>query len=145
VTVISDAYLGPAPWNGFMTGGFDGVMMDIHYYGAYQEPANLTWDQQIAEACGQANVIREYDLWTVVGEWSLAVTDCLNEVYLPPYGGSRYDGTLPGFPYLGSCQPYLAPGTDYSSDYKVFLRKFFEAQTSGECIPSSFWMLRALG
>jgi glucan 1,3-beta-glucosidase len=58
------------------------------------------------------------------------VTDCAYKSYSP--SGVRYDGTVAGFSYVGSCAPYTVPGSQYSADYKVFLRKFFEAQTSSE-------------
>lgn len=119
-----------------MKDGFDGVMMDTHYYGVFSnENLARTRDQQISAACDQAAGIRDFDLWTLVGEWSVATTDCASKVY-GPNGGSRYDGTYAsgGSSRIGSCDPYTRSGADYTESHKEFLRKFYEAQTSCELV-----------
>jgi glucan 1,3-beta-glucosidase len=131
VQVLHDAFQPLDYWRGKFE-GFDGVMMDTHYYGVFShENLVRSRDQQIAAACDQAAGIRNFDLWTVVGEWSVAITDCASKVY-GPNGGSRYDGTYAGSSYIGSCDPYTQSGAHYSEDYKEFMRKFYEAQTSCE-------------
>ena len=66
------------------------------------------------------------NLWTVLGEWSAASTDCalwLNGRNV----GSRWDGTWfpgPGTPVLGSCAGLTGDSGNFSSDYKTFLRKY---------------------
>jgi glucan 1,3-beta-glucosidase len=63
------------------------------------------------------------NIWTVVGEWSTAVTDCT--LWLNGRGvGSRYDGTYFGQNApLGSCDGWTGSFANFSSDYKTFLRK----------------------
>ena len=132
VTVISDAFQGPATWTGFMTNNFDGVMIDTHFYGVFDnQELRRTWDQQISAACDFKTTIRQYNLWTVVGEWSTSVTDCYGKLYPPTSGGTRYEGTFPGSSYIGSCDPLTGSGANFSQDYKTFLRKYFEAQVEG--------------
>lgn len=129
IQVFHDAFQPLDYWRGKFT-GLDGVIMDTHYYGVFsQENLSRTRDQQIAAACDQAARIRNFDIWTLVGEWSVAITDCAGK-FSGPNGASRYDGTYGGGPYIGSCDPYTKSGAHYSEDYKEFMRKFFEAQTS---------------
>ena len=48
-------------------------------------------------------VVEVAPLSTLVGEWSLATTDCAR--WLNGYGtGSRYDGTFEPYEYIGTCQ-----------------------------------------
>ena len=131
VQVLHDAFQGLDYWRGFMANdGFERVAIDIHYYGVFDSAQlSRTREQQIAAACDQAAGIRNFDLWTVVGEWSTASTDCANKAY-GPSGGSRYDGTYQGSHYIGPCDPYTGSGAHFSQDYKEFMRKFYEAQTS---------------
>ena len=44
--------------------------------------------------------------------------------------GARYDGTLLGSTFIGSCSGKTGSGSAFSNNYKVFMRKYFEAQTS---------------
>ncbi|KIM31818.1 glycoside hydrolase family 5 protein [Serendipita vermifera MAFF 305830] len=128
--VIHDAFMGLDYWKGFMGAGFDGVMLDTHYYGIYDDTrARWSWDQQIAGACAQAAALRSSSLWTIVGEWTTAATDCAAQAFNGPNSKSRYDGSLPGTTPIGSCVPWTGSGSTFSQEYKTFLRKFFEAQT----------------
>lgn len=66
-------------------------------------------------------------LWTVVGEWTPAATDCAT--YLNGRGvGSRYAGTYPGSTAVGSCSGLTGSASTFSSSYKTFLRQYWEAQ-----------------
>ncbi|CAE7119159.1 unnamed protein product, partial [Rhizoctonia solani] len=63
------------------------------------------------------------------GEWTTAPTDCAK--YLNGRGvGARYDGTFPGSTKHGDCSTFTGDGNKFSSEYKTFLRKFYEAQVS---------------
>jgi glucan 1,3-beta-glucosidase len=44
--------------------------------------------------------------------------------------GSRYDGSYSGSSHIGSCNGKTGSASSFSSDYKTFLRKYYEAQTS---------------
>lgn len=128
--VIHDAFQPLDYWNGFETTGFDGVMMDTHYYGVFsQGEVSRSWDQQVQAACARGPQLQSFDLWTVVGEWSLAFTDCAK--YLNGRGiGARYDGSYPGSSYVGTCSYFTGSGSTFGNDYKGFLRRFWEAQVT---------------
>lgn len=63
------------------------------------------------------------NIWTVVGEWSTAVTDCA--LWLNGRGvGARWDGTwfTSNVP-LGSCDGWTGSSSNFTNDYKTFLRQ----------------------
>lgn len=132
IEVIHDAFQPLSYWNGFAAyPGFEGVMMDTHYYGIFsQDEVSRSWDQQVSAACARGSEIAAYTtLWTIVGEWTTAATDCAR--YLNGRGvGSRYDGSYPGSTYVGDCSQFTGSGNNFSSDYKAFLRRFWEAQVT---------------
>ncbi|KAG6889978.1 hypothetical protein C0995_012938 [Termitomyces sp. Mi166 len=115
VLVISDAFQGLDYWQGFMpTPDWQGVMMDIHKY-------------QMFSVAGSA--LSSSSLWTIVGEWTPAATDCAK--YLNGRGvGSRYDGSYPGSTRVGSCTGLTGKASNFSASYKTFLRQYWEAQSS---------------
>ena len=107
----------------------------------------MTQAQHISTVCGKKSSLANFDLWTIVGEWTPglvlltfpersahrmkleAMTDCAK--YLNGRGvGARYDGTRSGSPKVGSCTGLSGAASTFSSSYKTFLRKFWEAQTS---------------
>jgi glucan 1,3-beta-glucosidase len=94
----------------------------------------VSQDEQahIKSACENGKRLREFNsqLWTIVGQWTPAMTDCAK--YLNGRGvGSRYDGSIsPGAPVHGSCAQLTGPGWSFSDEYKDFLRKVWEAQVS---------------
>ena len=111
---------------------FSGVMIDVHEYQIFSTgEVAMSWDQHIATACSKRSQYSSFHLWTVVGEWTTAFTDCAK--YLNGRGiGARYDGSYPGSSQIGDCTPWTGNGNAFSSDYKTFLRKFWEAQVTGE-------------
>ena len=67
---------------------------------AIQEVARSN-QQHIDAACAYASQLSSFDLWTIVGEWTPAATDCAK--YLNGRGvGARYDGTRSGSSKVGS-------------------------------------------
>lgn len=55
------------------------------------------------EVCNRVSGFGSADKWSVVGEWSGAMTDCA--AALNGYGiGARYEGFYPGSFYVGSCK-----------------------------------------
>lgn len=89
----------------------------------------MSENDHIATACSKQSSLSSFDLWTIVGEWTPARTDCAK--YLNGRGvGARYDGSYAsGTPYVGSCTGMTGSGASFSASYKTFLRKFWEAQT----------------
>jgi glucan 1,3-beta-glucosidase len=85
----------------------------------------MTQDQHIQAACANGKSLSTFDIWILVGEWSPAITDCALHLGGVP---SRYDGTYPGSPVVGCCYGLTGSGLTFSTAYKTFLRKFWEAQ-----------------
>lgn len=78
--------------------------------------------------CSQAGNYASAPLWLVVGEWSLASSDCAQWVNGRGLG-ARMDGSYPGSYYVDTCNGKSGSSSTWSSDYKTFLRKFYDAQT----------------
>lgn len=131
VLVIHDAFKPLNYWQGFMhPPKWMGVMMDTHRYQIFSVDDNRKTDQQhIQAACSNGQSLQDFKLWIIVGEWSPAANDCAK--YLNGRGvGSRYDGTYPGSPRIGSCQGKTGKASTFSPAYKDFLRQFWEAQAT---------------
>ena len=75
--VISDAFLPPNVWNRFMT-YLSHVILDVHHYEVFS-PGEVAMpiDRHVAAVCavGRSISAGAVDKWTVVGEWSGALTD----------------------------------------------------------------------
>ena len=132
VVMIQDAFKGLDYWNDFMTGGepnWSGVAMDTHIYQMFSnEEVARTYDQHISAACSQGNALSSFHMWTIVGEWTTASTDCAK--YLNGRGrGARYDGTFGNSALTGNCLHKSGSGDNFDEGYKTFLRKYWEAQT----------------
>lgn len=96
-------------------------------YSGMQEN-QMSESQHIKTACDKQSSLASFGLWTIVGEWAPASTDCAK--YLNGRGiGSRYDGSYPGSTRVGSCTGLTGSAATFSDDYKTFLRKFWEAQS----------------
>ncbi|KAL5638947.1 hypothetical protein ACGC1H_003349 [Rhizoctonia solani] len=133
--IIHDAFQPLSSWNGFMKyPNFEGVAMDTHHYEVFSDAeVSMTWDQHIQTACNFGiNTIGSYassNIWTFVGEWTTAPTDCAK--YLNGRGvGARYDGTFAGSTRHGECSAFTGDRSRFSSEYKTFMRKYYEAQVS---------------
>ncbi|KAF7330553.1 Glycoside hydrolase family 5 protein [Mycena venus] len=126
--MIGDGFMGVDSWTNFMTyPGSTGVMMDYHEYQIFSIPElSRSFDDHINFACSSMSDLTnfaQHNIWTVVGEWSTAVTDCTQ--WLNGRGvGARWDGTC---------------------DYKTFLRKYWEVQvTMGENVQGwIYWTWKA--
>lgn len=130
--VLHDGFEPVDSWNGFMNAasGVWYVMMDTHHYQVFDNSLlaqNI--DGHVASACqfGKQH-LRNVDKWTVVGEWTGALTDCAK--YLNGKGiGARYDATYAGSPYFGSCAGKSTGSVAALSDMdKTNIRRFIEAQ-----------------
>lgn len=133
--VIHDAFQTLDYWTGFMTdfNTYSGVALDNHSYGVFTDDLLAQdWNGHINSMCQHGRDIGNFankNIWTMVGEWTTASTDCAK--YLNGRGiGARYDGTYSGSPYVGNCGPKTGSASGFSSNYKVFMRKFYEAQVA---------------
>lgn len=113
--VISDAFQPISYWDGFMSEPtYTDVALDTHYYQVFSDAEN-SWDENthIAQVCSKASDYANAPLWLMVGEWSLARTDCAK--WLNGRGiGSRYDGSYSGSPTVGSCDGFTGDGSNFS-------------------------------
>jgi glucan 1,3-beta-glucosidase len=132
VVIIHDGFMPPTSWNGFMdlASGFYFVILDTHHYEIFQnDVVGLSVDQHVQTACGFGNSqVSNTDKWTIVGEWSGALTDCAK--YLNGRGlGARYDGSYPGSSAVGSCEGKIQGSVAaLSAADKSNIRRFIEVQ-----------------
>ena len=129
IVVIHDAFQPLSSWNGFMTPPqHQGVIMDTHRYQIFSNgEVARSRQEHINAACSLRGELSSFSLWVVVGEWTPAPTDCAR--YLNGRGvGARFDGTFPGSPRLGNCADFTGSASNFSPDYKRFLRQYWEAQ-----------------
>jgi len=130
--LIHDAFQPLSYWNGWQRPPtYQGVAMDTHIYQMFSNAGVAQSNSEhISTACGAAGnlvTFNDNQLWTIVGEWTPAMTDCAK--YLNGRGvGSRYAGTYPGSTAVGSCTGLTGSGSTFSSSYKAFLRQTWEAQ-----------------
>jgi glucan 1,3-beta-glucosidase len=119
-------------WNGFMgqDSGVWNVMMDTHHYEVFDQGLlSQNTDQHVQTACSYGGKVAATDKWTIVGEWTGALTDCAK--YLNGRGvGARYDGSYgQGTSFLGSCDGYSqGEVTSLPDDVRTNIRRFIEAQ-----------------
>lgn len=87
----------------------------------------MSENDHIHTACSKRGELNAAGMWTIVGEWSPARTDCAK--YLNGRGiGARYDGSYSGSYHVGSCAGVSGHASSFNDGYKAFLRKFWEAQ-----------------
>ncbi|KAJ5960232.1 uncharacterized protein N7479_007382 [Penicillium vulpinum] len=130
--VLHDGFVPTESWNGFMSesSGVWYVMMDTHHYEVFDNGL-LAMDTQshVNNVCGFArDHVVTSDKWTVVGEWTGAMTDCAK--YLNGKGiGARYDGTYANSNAVGSCAGKSTGSVDaLSENDRNNLRRFIESQ-----------------
>ncbi|TFK23601.1 glycoside hydrolase [Coprinopsis marcescibilis] len=147
--MISDAFLGVNTWTSFLTPPrADGVLMDFHEYQIFSHPElDRSLQEHIDFACNYVQTLSAYsssNLWTVVGEWSNAITDCAR--WLNGRGiGARWDGTYDSDQFHGSCEGYTGSYENFSEEYRAYLRRYWEAQVEiGEHVQGwIFWTWKA--
>ncbi|KAJ7284967.1 glycoside hydrolase family 5 protein [Mycena rebaudengoi] len=126
--MIGDGFMGVNSWTNFLTSPSQGVIMDYHEYQIFSIPElSRSYDEHIT-AFATSGLVSASDFICTPGEWSNAVTDCTQ--WLNGRGvGARWDGTYFGQNQaLGSCDGWSGSYKSFSSDYKTFLRKYWEVQ-----------------
>lgn len=151
VVAFHDAFQGESYWQGFMNtaAGVNNVMLDTHHYEIFStDQISLTPDEHIVTACEfGANDLSGLDKWTVTGEFTGGITDCAKWLN-GRFKGARYDGTLDGSTYVGSCDgKYTGTVDDLSSDDKYNIRRFVEAQLDAFEVATGwfFWTWKTEG
>lgn len=130
MVVFQDGFQNVSSYNGFLTpsdNNAQNVAVDHHEYQVFTpELVSMQPWQHRQYVCNNAPVYSGGDKWTVVGEWSAAMTDCAPA--LNGYGiGARYDGTYPGSWYVGSCANINFINT-WDQTFKDDTRGYIEAQ-----------------
>lgn len=76
--VISDAFQDLGYWNGFMQEPrYESVAIDHHHYQVFNDDlVAQDWNAHLRTICDQAGPWSQSPLWLMIGEWSLATTDC---------------------------------------------------------------------
>ncbi|KAI9660133.1 MAG: exo-1,3-beta-glucanase [Bathelium mastoideum] len=128
--VLQDAFRNANTWNGFLTpgdGGDQHVAVDHHEYQVFNnwQVALQPW-QHRQYVCNGAVNYGGADKWTLVGEWTAAMTDCAT--WLNGYGTeSRFEGKFDGSPVVGSCGTINDIST-WNQTLKDDTRGYIEAQ-----------------
>ncbi|GMK55485.1 hypothetical protein CspeluHIS016_0205410 [Cutaneotrichosporon spelunceum] len=127
--VISDGFQPLSHWNNFMSEPqYTSVAIDTHYYQIFSnDELRWTWPERLQKVCSKRAPYSASPNRLMVGEWSVASTDCAK--YLNTRNkGHRYDGTFAGSTRIGSCADKTGDGNNFSSQYKDFMRQFFDTQ-----------------
>lgn len=130
MVLIHDAFQHLSYWNNFMPKDqYEGVMMDTHIYQMFNDhDAHMSYDDHIMRACQNQTIMAASPMMTIIGEWTATQNDCGPHL-LGRFVGNRYDGSLPGTNRVGSCIGRTGKASTFSTEYKEFMRKYWEAQT----------------
>lgn len=113
--VISDGFTPTPTYNGFMTPPeYNNVALDTHFYTVFGND-QVAWDPdtRFRAVCNKGGEMSQATTWLIVGEWSLASSDCAQ--YLNGRGrGSRYQGELNGAERVGSCSERTGDGANFT-------------------------------
>eukprot|EP00301_Raphidiophrys_heterophryoidea_P018979 c3969_g1_i1.p1 GENE.c3969_g1_i1~~c3969_g1_i1.p1 ORF type:complete len:470 (+),score=107.10 c3969_g1_i1:41-1411(+) len=145
--ILQSAFRPLSDFDGVMTPsqGYYNVWLDDHNYQCFGESFNSWaygadgWSKHLKEACDLRANYANTPLWTFVGEFSLAVTDCtkwldgIGRVPQPDQDG-RSD----------VCAFYNQNIATFSAEYKQFLNQFLRAQMDAFELADGwfFWTFR---
>jgi len=128
--VIHDAFQPLTFWDGFMSSGFNDVILDTHIYQIFSDDqVAMKPCEHVQNACSNSAPLAGSNLWTIVGEWTGAQTDCAK--WLNGFDkGARYDGSFAGSTAsYGDCQTKYEGTVDGLLEVdKTNLAYFIEAQ-----------------
>ncbi|KAM3425545.1 Glucan 1,3-beta-glucosidase [Cercospora zeina] len=127
VVVFHDGFQPTSYWNGMLTpndNNAQNCVIDHHEYQVFTPELNAMSPVQHRDyVCQNAPAYNGADKWTIIGEWSGAMTDCAK--YLNGYRiGARYDGTFKDSYYIGSCnnQDLNAWSQQQRDDTRAFIQ-----------------------
>ncbi|OTB09499.1 glycoside hydrolase family 5 protein, partial [Hypoxylon sp. CI-4A] len=146
--VFGDGFMGLANWQGKLT-NMDGLVLDVHQYVIFNNDQIVyTHQKKVEYACDGWSEQTEQSMDTSTGfgptmfaEWSQADTDCANDLTNVGWG-NRWIGTYdsgnastealtpkcPAEDSTCTCDGANADPSEYSDEYKKFLKMFAEAQ-----------------
>jgi glucan 1,3-beta-glucosidase len=128
---LHDGFFEPSWMNGFLTpqdNNAQGVIVDHHEYQIFDAGlVAMGVEGHLSLACNSVNYYATSDKWTIVGEWSGALTDCAK--HLNGFAtGSRMEGSYAGASYIGSCDGKSGRVDSWSQDWKDSIRRYIEVQ-----------------
>ncbi|KAJ9127384.1 hypothetical protein QFC24_000791 [Naganishia onofrii] len=133
--LLSEAYQSLGFWSGFMPAGqYNRVALDVHIYGMFSNKlVSQGYSEHLQSFCSMGSdlLTSNWNLWTVVGEFTTAHTDCARWLNGRDRG-ARFDNTLnPDDPpeITADCRGKTGAAADFGADYINFLAQSFEAQT----------------
>lgn len=130
--MLHDGFVDPSWMNNFLTpeDNAHNVIVDHHEYqifGSGSGLASMSTAEHRSLVCNSFQNYASSDKWTIIGEWSGAMTDCAK--YLNGFkAGNRYEGTFPGSWSVGSCQGKSGWVNDWSQEWKDDVRRYIETQ-----------------
>ena len=127
---VHDAFQGSGAW-GDWGNDLQLVGIDVHtYYIFNNDQLAQSNSDRLGSVCAKKSEYRSSNKWTIVGEWSSAMTDCAK--YLNGrYRGARTTGSYDGNGPIGrgNCDGLATGGVAaLPDDYKSAIRQFNEAQ-----------------
>ncbi|KAI4290280.1 MAG: hypothetical protein L6R35_000443 [Caloplaca aegaea] len=136
--MIHDAFQNGSFWSGVLAPpDISGVIVDHHEYQVFNEKLlGLSPAEHRQFVCTNSATYQDTNHWTVVAEWSAAMTDCaagLNGWQV----GARYDGWYPDSNRIGSCDNinYIDTWSDqFKNDTQLYIAaqiSVFEQKTEG--------------
>ncbi|KAF2874494.1 glycoside hydrolase superfamily [Massariosphaeria phaeospora] len=129
--MLHDGFRGVEWLNDFLTPSDNGayfVILDHHEYQIFGNDAMaLSPAEHRTLACNSIGAYTNSDKWTIVGEWSAALTDCAP--HLNGFrAGNRYEGSYWGSRSVGSCGGKSGNVSEWSHEWKDDTRKYIETQ-----------------
>jgi len=132
IVTVHDAFKPLTEWE-YLRNDHKGLILDTHIYQVFDyNLVNLSKDVHLTLPCKRQGELAnsKSKMPTVVGEWSLATTDCTK--WLNGFNrGTRYEGTLDAG-RGPACNGCTCQGKDdlatYTPEHHAFLRKFAQQQ-----------------
>ncbi|KAK0553392.1 hypothetical protein OC846_001334 [Tilletia horrida] len=144
--VLHDAFQPLSYWNGrYQPPTYQNVVLDTHRYTMFS-PGQNGWsrDTRLQSFCNLRSELSnsQSNLYTIVGEWTVAPNDCAK--WLNGRGrGARYEGQYQGEPRTGSCASLTGDASNFSASYKSLLKAMFDTQTKLYEQTTSGWIMWA--
>ncbi|OAL06241.1 glycoside hydrolase [Phaeosphaeriaceae sp. SRC1lsM3a] len=141
--MLHDGFFQPSWMNGFLTpqdNNAQNVIVDHHEYQIFDKDlVAMSVDQHVNMMCNSADNLASSDKWTIVGEWSSALTDCAK--HLNGFAsGSRLDGSYPSTSYVASCTGKSGRVSDWSNEWKDSIRRYIEVQLDAYEAKTQGWI-----
>ncbi|CAD6971327.1 unnamed protein product [Tilletia controversa] len=141
---LHDAFQNLSYWNGaFQPPTYQNVLLDTHRYTMFI-PGQNAWsrNERLQSICNLRSELSnsQRNLWTIIGEWTVAPNDCTK--WLNGRGrGSRYEDNYEGEPRTGSCYDKTYDASRFSAEYKSLLKAMFDTQTKLYEETTSGWIM----